>query len=253
MGGASSKTSAENIANQLMSAVSEVSSGAYQINQSANVINLTGNCKIGKGSKIKQYIKINVNSDILQNISQSTQTINALTNRVKQISESEAPNLSFSAGADSETFTKLINNLATAIRNTISTTCSQDDTNTNIFNCSDFAVFEGESNQDIFANYLLKCVQNVSSVTTAKQDLQNFIDQHSTAKVEDVIFKILMAVAAIMLIYFLGPSLGKLLGGGTSSTSTPESSKEKKKTIAIVLLIALLIILILVYFLVIKK
>jgi hypothetical protein len=51
MGGASSKTSAENIANQLMSVISELSSGAYQINQSANVINITGNCKIGKGSK----------------------------------------------------------------------------------------------------------------------------------------------------------------------------------------------------------
>ena len=252
MGGASSKTSAENIANQLMSVISEVSSGAYQINPSANVINLSGNCKIGKGAKIKQYIKLNVTSDILQNISQSTETTNALTNKVKQISEAEAPNLSFSAGADSETFTKLINNLATSIRNTVSTTCSQDNTNANIFNCSDFAVFEGESDQEIFGNYLLKCVQNVKSVTSAKQDLQNFIDQHSTAKVEDVIFKILMAVAAIMLIYFLGPSLGKLLGGA-SSISTPESSKEKKKTIAIVLLVALLLILILVYFLVIKK
>jgi ABC-type cobalt transport system substrate-binding protein len=189
----------------------------------------------------------------LQNISQSTQTTNALTNKVKQISEAEAPNLSFSAGADSETFTKLINNLATAIRNTISTTCSQDNTNTNIFNCSDFAVFEGESEQEIFGNYLLKCVQNVSSVTTAKQDLQNFIDQHSTAKVEDVIFKILMAVAAIMLIYFLGPALGKLLGGGSSSTETPEERSLKKKNTAIIVLFLILITIILLYFFVFKK
>lgn len=252
MGGATSKTTAESIAKQLISTVSEISSSAFVQSQSANTINLSGNCVIEKDAVIDQFIKLTINANILQNIINSTETSNELLNKVKQISTAEAPNLSFSAGADSETFTSLINDLATTIKNSINASCSQGSTSLNSFNCTDNAVFAGKIKQYVVSDFIFKCTQNLENVTKAKQSLQNFIDQHSSAKVEDVIFKILIAIASIMLIYFLGPSLGKLLGGGGGGEGD-QSIANKRRNRVIILIAVILIILVLIYFFVIKK
>jgi hypothetical protein len=251
MGGATSKTSADSIAKQLMSAVSEVSEKAYTRGSAFNNIQLSGNCKV-KGD-IKQFIKLTLDTTIFQKILNSTETANELSNKVTQISTAEAPNLSFSSGADSETFTRLINDLSTEIKNSTYASCSGNVDALNNFNCTDNASFEGQSDQQVLANFIFKCTQDITSVTAAKQKLQNFIDQHSSAKVEDVIFKILMAVAAIMLIYFLGPSLGKLLGGGGGGGGGEQSTEDKRRIRIIILLAVILLILVLVYFFVIKK
>jgi ABC-type cobalt transport system substrate-binding protein len=251
MGGATSKTSADSIAKQLMSAISEVSATAYTRGTATNNFQLSGNCKV-KGD-IKQFIKLDLKTDIFQKLLNSTTTDNALSNKVSQVSTAEAPNLSFSAGADSETFTRLINDLATEIKNSTYASCSGNVDSLNNFNCTDNASFEGKLDQDVLTDFIFKCTQDISSVTAAKQKLQNFIDQHSSAKVEDVIFKILMAVAAIMLIYFLGPSLGKLLGGGGGGGGGEQSTEDKRRLRIVILLAVILLILVLVYFFVIKK
>lgn len=257
MGGATSKTSADIITSQLMSVVSELSANAYQITQNANTVNLSGNCVIKPGAEINQLINVSIKSDILQSILNSTDTENKLNNTVKQISEAEAPNLSLAKGAESEAFTTLINNLSTEIKNSVGTSCAQSNTSLNEFNCTDNAVFAGKSNQEIIGNYLLKCTQNISSVTLAKQQLQNFIDQHSSAKVEDVIVKILIAIAIIMLIFYLGPGLGKILSkyssNKTEKSETTETSDQNKTKliIAIISLIAIIVGVVLFYFFVI--
>ena len=223
MGGATSKVSAENIASQLISAVTTTNAGAITSSQAVNIVNLSGNCVIEAEAEINQFINIKVDSEIIQNIQNKTETQQLLAATVKQISESEAPNLSLSAGADSEAFTKLINNLSTNISSSISANCTQSSTSLNEFNCTDYAIFKGKDNQEILGDYFYKCTQKLENVIKAKQDLQTFIDQHSSAKVEDVIVKILICVAIIMALYFLGPSLGKLLGSFSNSSNNTSS------------------------------
>ena len=229
MGGSTSKVSAENISRQLMSVISNTNASALTSSQGVNSINLSGNCKIPSTGEINQRIEIVINSNILQQVSSDVSTQQNLTNKVKQISEAEAPNLSLSAGAESEAFTKLILDLSTAISTSISTSCSQSNSSLNDFNCKDFTEFAGKSKQEILGSFFYSCTQNLTTLIKAKQDLQNFIDQHSKAKVVDVIFKILIAIAIIMVIYFIGPSLGRMFSTSSSSKYS-KINNDKLKT-----------------------
>ena len=195
MGGASSKTTAESITNQLMSVVANVSANAFQITQGVNMVNLSGNCNIS--GDINQRITMSVSSNILQNVSSSVETTNTMQQKVAQVSKAESPNLSLAAGSDSEAFTSLIQNLATEIQNNVSAACGQSGANLNEFNCSGNAVMSGRSNQEIIATYLFDCTQKIEAISKAKQDLQTFIDQHSEAKVTDALSGVLIAFAVI--------------------------------------------------------
>lgn len=195
MGGASSKTTAESITNQLMSVVANVSANAFQITQGVNMVNLSKNCNIS--GDINQRITMSVSSNTLQNVSSSVETTNTMQQKVAQVSKAESPNLSLAAGSDSEAFTSLIQNLATEIQNNVSAACGQSGANLNEFNCSGNAVMSGRSNQEIIATYLFDCTQKIDAVSKAKQELQIFIDQHSEAKVTDALSGVLIAFAVI--------------------------------------------------------
>ncbi len=226
MGGASSKVNAENIASQLISVISNSNSDALVSSNAVNSINLSGNCVFT--GEIDQFINIKINSEIIQNIVNDTKTEQKLQSIVKQISEAEAPNLSLSSGVDSETFTKLINNLSTQISSSISTNCSNNNASLNNFNCQDYALFSGKAKQTILGEYFYKCTQDLKNVSNAKQELQAFIDQHSTAILKDVIVYVLICIAVILAIWFLGPSLGKLFSSSSKSNDNNNSSVNKE-------------------------
>lgn len=195
MGGASSKTTAESITNQLMSVVANVSATADQITQGSNTIILSGDCQIP--GKLNQTITVSAVSNAIQNMSSNAKATNEMKQKVEQISKAEAPNLSLSAGAKSEAFTSLIQNLSTSIQNNISTACMQSGSILNEIICGDKAIVSGEISQNIIANYLFDCTQKSEAISTAKQDLQTFIDQHSEAKVTDALSGVLIAFAVI--------------------------------------------------------
>jgi hypothetical protein len=197
MGGASSKTTAESITNQLMSVVANVNANAFSVATAANIATLSGECQID--GVINQNIFMTVDASIFQKAKSIADTKQALTTKVTQISEAESPNLSLAAGSESETFTSLIQNVATQIENNVGTVCGQSGGNLNSFNCSGKAKVteKGEINQEIVATYLFECSQEIEAVSKAQQDLQVFIDQHSTAKVTDALSGVLIAFAVI--------------------------------------------------------
>ena len=57
MGGATSKTSADSIAKQLMSAISEVSEEAYTRGSAVNNLQLSGNCRCVEGGEYSRIDK----------------------------------------------------------------------------------------------------------------------------------------------------------------------------------------------------
>lgn len=195
MGGASSKTTAESITNQLMSVVANVSATADQITQGSNTIILSGDCQIP--GKLTQTITVSAVSKAIQNMSSNATATNEMKQKVEQISKAEAPNLSLAAGSESEAFTSLIQNLSTSIQNNISSACMQSGSSLNQIICGDKAIVSGEISQNIIANYLFDCTQKSEAISTAKQDLQTFIDQHSESKVTDALSGVLIAFAVI--------------------------------------------------------
>ena len=153
----------------------------------------------------------------------------------------------------------MINNLSTQLTSSISANCTQSSIALQEFNCTDNAIFEGKDKKEIIGNYFYKCTQKLENVVKAKQELQTFIDQHSSAKVKDVIVSILICIAVIMALFYLGPSLGKLLGSFSKTNNNSEGpsgtqegivgkSNLKNKIILLVLLIVIAVILYLVYF-----
>jgi hypothetical protein len=219
MGGASSKTSAEQITNQLMSVMSDTVAKASASYTGANVLNITGNCKF-INTRVSQKNYFRVQSEILQNVSGSIDVQQKMDSKVKQISETEAPNINLSK-ADSETFTKLITNLSTVIRQNVAVGCSQVGTQVNRIDCSGSAeVIDSFIEQDLLGEYLFRCSQKVDSIVKAQQELQIFIDQHSSTKVYDIIVPILIMVALIMCLVIFGPTLAKAVGGASNEMVT---------------------------------
>lgn len=223
MGGANSKTEVDSITNQLLSVISTTTAKSAASYSGANVMDFSGSCQV-KGTVIKQSNYLHVTTDVLQNVTSSSNVTQELQQKIKQISEAEAVNLSLSGGADSETLTKLITNLSMQIQQNVSTGCAQTSTQVNAINCSQNAsLIDSYIEQEMLGEYLFKCTQNITSVVSAQQDLQTFIDQHSTAKVQDIIVQILIMVAILACIILFGPelatSMGSMTGSGGSGSS----------------------------------
>ncbi|AYV81910.1 MAG: hypothetical protein Harvfovirus77_2 [Harvfovirus sp.] len=217
MGGASSKTTATQITNQLMSVVTQAVAKADNTYTGANIINLSGNCKI-QGSTISQKNYIKLSTKITQDVSSSTEVKQSLAQKVQQISQAETPNFSFTK-AESETFTNLISNLSTAIQQNVGAGCSQVSTQINLIDCSQDASIQGSFIlQEQVGEYLFECSQKVSSIVTAQQDLQTFIDQHSSAKVFDIIVPIMIMAAVLGCLFIFGPKLAGLIPSADSSS-----------------------------------
>lgn len=215
MGNVTSTTSATQINNQLMSVVSSIAADAGTIHQGANLLNIGGNCRI-IGSNIIQNNFLHVTSNILQDISNSIEVRQKLEAKVKQIAEAEAPNLGLNPGSiTARTFASLINNLSLSIQSNISARCSLTGSQINRIDCTGNAeIINSYIQQNLVGKYLFECSQKIDSVIKAQQELQAFIDQHSSAKSVDISVAVLILCAIILCISLLGYSAVKI--GGAS-------------------------------------
>ncbi len=203
MGGTHSYSSAEQISTSLLDVMSTAVAKQNSGVSAANSI-VFDNCDIGTAI-IDQRLMIKVDTSVLQDVSSSQSVENDLDAQIKNIVEAEAPNLNLNPGsADATQFTKLVTNLSTTLRQNVAAECGQQSTNVNSFNCTESDIAYLWVQQDQVAEYLFECTQNVSAVQTAKQELQTFIDAHSTAKTKDVITGILILIAIIGAIGIVG-------------------------------------------------
>jgi len=197
MGNTKSSVTAESIANQFLDVMASATATSSNTFQVANVARFDGSCHFT--GTIYQGIAIKVNATILQTVSSSDDVVNDMQQTIEQISKAEAPNLNLNPGSvESDAFTVLITSLSTAIRSSVGAQCTEAATGVNSVTCTGEAEVDTYIQQDLVLDFLYMCTQNVMSVVTAKQDLQTFIDQHSSATTKDVITGILIAIAVII-------------------------------------------------------
>lgn len=179
MGSSTSVVSATSITNELLSVISNTVANAGQNISNANALNVSGNCKI-VDTQIDQEIFVKVTADVLQQITSSVTAEQALSNQVKQTSDAAASALGIFGTAKAIDLTKLVSNLSTAIQNNISAACAQSGANSNVITCSGDASITGSwIKQSFVGTYLFNCTQKIASITDAKQQIQNFIDQNA--------------------------------------------------------------------------
>ena len=181
MGGTHSYSSAEQISTSLLDVMSTAVAKQNSGISAANSINFD-NCDIGTAI-IDQRLMIQVDTTVLQEVSSSQSVENDLDAQIKNIVEAEAPNLNLNPGTqDAVSFTRLVTNLSTTLRQNVAAECGQQSTNVNSFNCTESDIAYLWVQQDQVAEYLFDCTQNVTAVQDAKQSLQAFIDSHTSAK-----------------------------------------------------------------------
>ena len=205
MGTTSSKVSAEQISNSLLSVVQSSITSSSQRVVSTNIVEIEDCNLINFDSEQNAGIEIQIKS--IQDISSNANVKNDMSAKVKQISEAESPNLNLSGGTDSETFTKLVTNLSTSILNSVSANCSNTFQQQNIVTCKNSNADTSTIRQKNLSKVLMSCVQTVSNVTDAKNDLQTFIDQKSKAKTSNAVLYIIIAIIVLIvvctIVYFL--------------------------------------------------
>ena len=197
-GGASSKVSAMSITRQLMSVMTSIATDAGSRTTSTNQF-LTDGCDL-RNVEINQTNSVFVDTNVVQTLSAGTETSNLMDQQVQQIAEAEAPNLNLGGRANAETFTSLIQDVSTAIVSNISASCSQAGTQTNAIDCRNSTFDTVCITQEVLGEYLFDCVQDASAVTEAEQELQNFIDQQSSAKVTSSESVIIIVVIIIVIL-----------------------------------------------------
>lgn len=136
-----------------------------------------------------------VNSDVCQNIKDS---IGQTADTTK---DTWFPQLD---KTESDIYTCMTQNLALEIENKIQTTCSQSIIDTETISCQDSAnVGVNHVNFDIFASATQSCMLKSVLVTSASQELIDFITQHSTTLNTDPIADLAhdpLAILGILLV-----------------------------------------------------
>ena len=227
MGGTHSYSSAEQISNSLLNVMSSATASQNLGSSAANSIVIDG-CDIGTAI-IDQRLMLKFDTKVLQTVTGSQDVENDLDAQITNIVEAEAPNLNFNlGGTTAKEFTNLVTNMSTTLKQSVAAECGQQSTNVNSFNCTESNVDYLWVQQDQVAEYLFECTQNVSAVQTAKQELQTFIDAHSTAKTKDVITGILIVIAVIIVLVIIGYVIMKSKGGGGTTKDVQIKMVETK-------------------------
>ncbi len=159
-------------------------------------------CNIGEITLL-QKIFLEVDTTVLQEISSSAAVSTEMEQKVENIVSAESPNFALSH-TEAESFTKMVNTLSSTLQNNISASCAQDANVTNAFVCEGTTMKKAYIEQDNITTFLFDCTQNISSVVSAKTDLQNFLQAHAKAETKDIIVSILIVIAVIIVLLIIG-------------------------------------------------
>ena len=251
MGGVSSKDQVTvttnafiNIANsavQKLSITSICNQGIEVSNcTTVNITDVTEECinYTSGTSVLTADMKTSIDQDFKNTIDQQAKTINQ--------------NASLNPGStEASTTTTLVTNLGQAIENAFTNTC---DTKviTNqaliVSGCTDLNI-QRVSLKALQQNFT-SCIGNDTSVTDAKQALENHITQISSATVQNAIAAILMALAFCLLAYAVvkGGGIGSFSGKGSGTNGSGGKSEGGGHMKLIITLIMALIFYIFTYF-----
>ncbi len=206
MGQTSAKAKVETITSSLLDVMASATAKQGSRISGANIINIQG-CDI-ETLDIRQKMYIEVDTTVLQDVSSNVEISNELEQEVENIVEAEAPNLNFNlGGTKAESFTKLVTSLSTRLQNEVGAECAQDANTSNAFTCTSSTIKTAYIEQEYMATFLFNCTQKVDSVVSAKNDLETFIKANTKAETKDVIFAILMAIAAIIVLIIIAALL----------------------------------------------
>ena len=219
MGQTSAKAKVESITSSLLDVMATATAKQGQTISGANMINIQG-CDIDT-LDIRQNMYTKVDTTVLQNVSSNVEISNDLEQEIENIVESQSVNIDLSGGNKAESFTKLVTTLSTRLQNEVGAECAQDANTTNAFTCTESNIKNAYIEQEYMATFLFNCTQNVDSVISAKNELETFIKANTKAETKDVIFAILMAIAAIIVLIIIAALLLPVIKSSLAKSPPP--------------------------------
>lgn len=211
MGGTpSAQNVTDSITKSLIEAMTEITQEAGGGFQSVNHADFQG-CDIGNNFNLNQSNILKVNADITQSITNDADFQSSLDEKISQIADAEMQGMGFDS-PEASNFLYKITDLSTSISTTIASSCTLDGLQSNVMKCKNTS-FGNDTyiTQENLGDFYLKCVQDSSSVTEAKQELESFITQESTAKATSVIIYIIIGIALLIVLLIIGAVVFKKL------------------------------------------
>ena len=218
MGGVQSRNTVDNTVNSFINVCNSTVSNLHASENCTQGINIA-NCDTVKLSDVSMdCIEISKGTSIL-----TSENYNDLEQAIKQTIDQKAKsiNQNFSLNpstTDAINTTKLVTNLGQSIFNTFKQDCK------NQMVTNQTLAVSGCKNLDVqrvsfssLQTSVQTCIGNSSTVNKAKQDLEQHLKQFAKSEVQNAIFWILLAIAAIFLAYGFSKMAGAG-GGGKGGT-----------------------------------
>lgn len=211
MGGTPSALNVTNsVTKSIIEAMTEITQEAGGGYQSVNHADFQG-CDIGNNFNLNQSNILKVNADITQSITNDADFQSSLDEKISQIADAEMQGMGFDS-PEARNFLTKVTDLSTSISTTIASSCTLDGLQSNVMKCKNTS-FGNDTyiTQENLGDFYLKCVQDSSSVTEAKQELESFISQESSAKATSVIIYIIIGIALLIVLLIIGAVVFKKL------------------------------------------
>ena len=191
---------------------------------------LLAGCVVEGDLHIDQQCTVELNAETIQTASVKLNAEATISVDAKQLAEAVAQNFSLNPG-DTVTCNiyKACLNLVTCLNSSICSVCIAEFDAVNEVNCSG-GHYKGNIfiNQTATSKILHKCIQNSQSVLSAKADLVVKISQEARSHIEDTGTAMLMAIALILAILFIGAPLAKGAAGGKKKGGKEGTATGKK-------------------------
>lgn len=205
MGAKSSKNEVESITKSFLDVVTSVTQECTQPVNQSQVLNVRGN----RGSiidigNIDWSQAVTLDLQCFTSAKTTNDITNAIDQQAQQLANTTTTALNFNIGSvESENVTRYITDLGTSISNAYKQNCSNAVSQAQLADITDntgSVIRTGDLSWNQTASSIANCIQNVDTVNTAKNNLEQSIAQSATTKVNWLGIGGIIALIVIVLI-----------------------------------------------------